>query len=611
MEAQNSTLSLHDAPTYGLPAPDGDAERKTSLLLVYLTDLDEAAEEKFIRFLQPSLQGDDRTLHTWKPSAAVLRYIAYPGPHKDSQANLYAVSTLAYRAGWTSLLVADSLTKRQLDGTAGFGESRLPTLVMISIKPRREPYIHTNDQVRVVAKRTVGWEGENSKLHQMLETTIDPEEVVRPEEMYRNGMVLHDPDRGPFAPDTASLLARESRSNAIHGALSKLPNELVDDILARAGGDDASQTIELPSWIQNDDKHLNIFLLFSTTSEELDSMQSAIQKTVQFLHKEGAGKDGEEQQVKLISWEHCRVESRRQLRNLWDEYQLLLPHYLFARAVYFLLEPVMDTEDIQLGTCNYVMEFPMNISWKPLDEVVKTQNVWGLQGDKRPDADPYSMVRLDHVSNEVMLSPDQPFYSNPTIWWPGRGRLDWVVVFYLTNKLTGEQDKALRASIQEIDESDSDEDKVCCFIPWRSGHEDEPDGTVEDMWEMFFHSLKGSFGIMGESSVPIFCIDQQSGIDNKLTVLFEQSFLPRESDKIAAEELLKDVDVPATRGMLYGRIRASSAHNVHANLSIGNLNLEEILEYQEGDGEPMHVFPRPGWPGHGVLVDSDSDQGDE
>lgn len=614
MEAHTTNHTLHDAPTYGLPTFDGDVQGKTSLLLVHLTDLDETAEVKLAQFLQPALPGENDKLHTWKPSQAVLRYIAYPGPHVDSQTNLYAVAILAYRAGWTRLIVADDLTKRQLNGVTSFGQGRLPTVVMISIDPTHASPTQCADQVRVVAKRTFGWENESAKLHHMLET-IEPEEVVRPDEMYRKGMVLHDSDRRPFTPDTASLLAKENHSNATYGALSKLPSELARDILRRTGIDDTSESIELPPWIRNDDKHMNIFLFYNSTSEEIDNMQSTIQKAVHTLHKEGGGEDGEEMQVKLIAWEYHRMESRRQLWNLWDAYQKLLPDFLFAQAIYFLFEPVKyakDTKDkdIQLGTCYHDMEFPMNISWQPLGKLIKMQHIRGLDVDERLNTESYNTIHLDHESNEVVLSPNQPFYTNPPIWWPEKGRLTWIPIFYLTNKLTDEQDKALRAEIHGRYECDNDVEKVCCFIPWKSGHKDEPDGTVEDMWEMFWHALTNTFGALGDGGSPIFCIDQQSGIDKTLIILDDQHFYPVSSDEAAAEELLKDVEEPNVRGMCYGRLPAISAHNVQVNLSIGNASLEEIMEPNGDGGEPIHVYPRPGWPGHGVLRDIDDEEDD-
>lgn len=604
MEAQPANPPLHDAPTYGLPAVDKHA---SSLLLVYLTDLDEAADTKLTQLLQPALHGETDKLYTWKPSTDVLRFIACPSSHIDSQANLYAVAALAYRAGWTGLVVADNLTKRQLNGTTEFGESRLPTVVMISIKPRQLSPMEGSDQVRVIAKRTIGWKGESAEIHHMLDT-IEPGEVVRPEEMYRKGMVLHDSDRDLFTPDFASLLAKENLSNATHGALAKLPNELLGDILTRAGDDQVSQPIELPSWIQNDEKHLNIFLLFPTMSEELDKIQSTIQKSVQTMYKEGTSKDGEEIQVKLIPWEHHHVKSRRQLRKLWDAYQLISPHYLYSPALYFLLEPVKDAEHIQLGTCYYDMEFPMNISWKPLGKVIKMGHLRGLEVKELPDTKPYDVVHLDHESNEVMLSPNQPFYPNGPISWPGKGRLNWVVVFYLTNKLTDEQDRTLRAKIYDKYENDPDEEKLCCYVTWKTGHKDEPDGTVEDMWEMYWHCLRNNLGVLGDDSTPIFCIDQQSGIDNKLVVLEGHHFYAREEDEAAAEELLKDVERSDIRGMRYGRINAETVHNVHANLSLANMDFEEILD-MDGTGEetPIHIYPRPGWPGHGILRDADEE----
>ncbi|KAK2766080.1 hypothetical protein FQN54_007595 [Arachnomyces sp. PD_36] len=592
MEVEASNPPYRTARTYGLPIFNGGTEGKKPLLLVYLTSLNEAAEEKLTELLRPAINCEDDRLHRWYPSAAVLEYIAYPCAYTDSQARLYAVAILAYRAGWAGLLVADNLTKRQLEGTTKFGESRLPTVVLISIKPNNLSSTRRDDQVRVVAKRTIGWDGESAEIPRMLER-IEPWEVLRAEEMYRRGVVLHDPDRDALTPDTASLLGREELSNATHGALSRLPTELVDDILTRVKGDDDSPSVEPPP-LTFDPENLNIFLLFTTTPEELGNLQSTIQKAVDRLHEEGALGDRPEVQVKLIPWENHQAKSRRQLQKLCDVYQdRLRDDLVYAETYCFLPEPVKETENIQLGVYYDNIDYPLNISLKPLHKLLNLE-IQGMETDASLNAIPCDVEYLDHKNNELFLRPDEPFYASPPIWRYNRLKFTCITVFYLTNKLSDEQDKAIREEMQKPYEFDVDDYMSYCFVPWKSGHKDEPDGTLEDMWEILWNTYK-------EFEPPVFCIDQQSGVDLKLIALAGK-FFPITSASGAAVEALRAIEYSDLRGMYYGRAPAISARNVYANISTGNMDIEETLE-----PEVVHVYPRPDWP-HEVVGDVDSEE---
>lgn len=69
-----------------------------------------------------------------------------------------------------------------------------------------------------------------------------------------------------------------------------------------------------------------------------------------------------------------------------------------------------------------------------------------------------------------------------------------------------------------------------------------------------------------------------------------------------ASELLEGLDVPRLRGFMYNRIPAAEAHGAFVNLGIANMGFDEF-----GDEAQVKKYPRPGWPGHGILKDEDED----
>lgn len=66
----------------------------------------------------------------WVPSNSLLRSLAYQGPHRDSQANLFALAVLAHQYVHSEFIVADELTKRKLepafDPESGYGPESEP-----------------------------------------------------------------------------------------------------------------------------------------------------------------------------------------------------------------------------------------------------------------------------------------------------------------------------------------------------------------------------------------------------------------------------------------------------------------------------------------------------
>ncbi|KAL4945300.1 hypothetical protein BDV06DRAFT_39490 [Aspergillus oleicola] len=103
--------------------------------------------------------------------------------------------------------------------------------------------------------------------------------------------------------------------------------------------------------------------------------------------------------------------------------------------------------------------------------------------------------------------------------------------------------------------------------------------------------------------MPFFLIDQRSALDETVIVCMpDYSWglrgLGLEEEKEKAQELLKDVVGPEIRGFLYGWVKGREAHNAFQNLSIANLDWDELFDDM---GRESSVALRPGWPGHGIL----------
>ncbi|OJJ80106.1 uncharacterized protein ASPGLDRAFT_39395 [Aspergillus glaucus CBS 516.65] len=572
--------SLQLAINHGLPLAGKNAEDTEHLLLVSLTELEDADEASLVQNFQHSLHGKNVDIHSWRPSTEVLQAIAHQGQHRDSQTNLYAMGILAHRAGWTSLIVADELTKRQLKGTCRVGENSSISMVMIAIQSSNTQPGH---EVRVVAKRTTGEDKNNAELMATMQT-FEPQEVNEyNNEMFTNdGLVLHDTDRGVFTGDIAARLEWEECS--IRGSTTEDASWAINH---------GAQPVALPSWVYHDNRHLNIFLMFPTAEDELANIKSTLQSAARKCHQKYGGQD-QEMAIQLIPWEYHYVASRRGLLNLWDGYQQQILANDYSSRIYFLLEPTKDTERVLIGILNYDMLKPAIVSWISLEQVIIKEQRWGLSAKECLDR-PKPHIPESQES-ELMYPPEQPFYVNNPPWLPADDRINWVPVFYLTSNLTKDQDQAVRAELHTTNTFDLEQwDKHCCFVPWKDG---QRDGTLEDMWDIFWdvYTYRRDRATSITPPLPIFFIDQQSGHD--LTVIaVDSDILYTRKSNTAAAEILKNTPARKVRGFFHGRLSGRDAHMAHANLSIANMGFDEFTEANQ--------FPRPGWPGHGILEDDE------
>jgi hypothetical protein len=586
----------------GIP-PKDDTIKGSQHPLVFLTDLDEDQKNQLIQHLQDSAgkTGQSLTLHAWHPSPETLQSIAKPGPRLDSQANIHAAAILAARAGYTGLLVADELTKGQLTGSLRVGEYPTISVVMVSIRPVpssesvsvsvSEPGT-AGDQISILAKRTAGptWprgENEHEIVYEDFLGEMESFELVplhRKESPFADcGLALHDSDQRPFIPDSTAVMSWEK------------------DPVAQG------LTIELPGSVKHlGNDHLNVFLLFRATPEEQQRTESALQEAFETaqrtLHKDNQEKKSQgstkQIQVHAIPWEHHHnTGTRRQLLALWNAYQSLVPLDDVVRDIFLLDAPIHDPTTVKLKVVSSSIYGGTYIAHLTPSHILPLWNTSWSGNWSRPEH--------ETPDTELLYPPDDPFYVSTPPWQPTTCSVNWVSAFYLTNKLTAEQDRAIRAELFKFDPGfdwEGSPPKTACFVPW-TPPEDDPirDGTIEDMWDVFWelYTYKRGRSVPYGTSTPTFFIDQQSAIDKTVVAVYAD-YMFRYKDEELAREVLRDVELPKVKGMVYNRVPASQAHSMFMNVGVANMGFDEF-----GDRKTLGFFPRPGWPGHGVLIDAD------
>lgn len=593
-------------------------EKRESLLVASLAGLDHDDETLLVQTLQNSI-GDTPRVQLWHPPKLGLPQPFYDNKGRwDSKANIYGLAVLAHRDGKSGLLVADRLTKRQLKGGPRPGESPLLSVVMVGIRsPSKPSRTHadyaeseTSQHIRVIAKRHTIQGTDAAAIPSLLDTFelsytfLGGNSIDITTRLCDYGLELHDPDHAVFIPDTAIRTGREEFEQETKTALvdsTPLPAELVASIVSRL--DHRSRTDSGSTGIKSE--NLIIFLTFPTTEEERDLMQSSLQQEVQRCLERRttspAKRKREESHpditVQLILWEQKSHATRRDLEYHWKE-----KHDRSLCPLNYLLAPIKPSRhrlvlgDAQFGSIYHGNDGFVLVARSTLDQMIKTKvnhsngrlgKIAQLQEDLKNGNLP------DSSQVEFLIGPDEPFYYNPPLWEPVNGEgLISIAVFYLTNKLSPDQIRALKTELL-TDNALLDGQKACCFVPWEEGHNSALDGTIDDIWRIFWEMRRGT-----SCQMPIFFIDEQSGIDQTVLMVDTDHYIWQHDDE-RATEILKDVEDPSTKGLLYGRIKGRDAHDGHVNLSMGNLNFDEFLESCGLDQE--HRYSRPGWPGHGIL----------
>lgn len=623
MVNNDPTTAIQPAPGARMPIFKASDE---VLLMIILTELTEEERLELVHYYQKACSGGVE-LKTWTPSKALLRSIARQGSHWDSQANLYALAILAFRSGLefkkgTSFVVADELTKRQLTRCCRPGERDYISLVTVTVRPKTSMIAHPesglnphlvtmpDDEIYVFTDRTT----ELSK--KLLPEVVEPQtteffaEYLKQEKTreisncVQSGRRLHDPDSCMFTVGTAMATGREQYCNTVASVLSasQFSPELVAEVISQS---DYVLPAKMLLWERRQSReHLLVFLLFPTTTSELQRNHAIIQDALNKLAEgEHGGRKG--MSVELIPQHRHQARSRREVLELWEKFRL---HEGDERAgdpvLNVLLGPI---EDPDMGSAQfaavcsehrhatYMIRAPLNsivrIKWK--------EHFYFIQEE---------FERLEIKQVEGVCDPDQPWYFNPPSWRPanddkelrpGREDIGYASVFYLTENFPENRDRQIRKDLMknDLDEdtySDSENDppvpKGVCFVPWDS----KDDATQEDIWNIVwkFYKCEG----LGRMCPSFFCIDQASASDIGTVLLVKPDIFKFGKRLQSQEGYLKGVLGPRLRGFLATRVLTDSAHQHKMDAEDGFQSMADI-----GLNSNVTRFYRPEWPARGVL----------
>lgn len=379
----------------------------------------------------------------------------------------------------------------------------------------------------------------------------------------------------------------------------------------------------LPPWLRfgNDEPTLYIFLSFPSTLKEREKLQTALQEVMrkqypkakkeienQRKENEDDGDNGDnsdsdkikEPAVRLIHWEHDHIASRSDLMRIREACR---PDDFSNRlsSLIFLLEPIKG-DNVTVAQFGTLLNAPTGIIIlrKTLDQVVKEALDSDVRGYEEIEKDLKHHGRVDPSKMEIMQDLDQPFYPNLPPWLPIDETMNGIPLFYLTNKVTKQEHRALQNEIQTLEDSDVDDhpwEKVCCFVPWISDEDGTPTHMWDSLWRMCYNENR-----LYRYDPPALFVDQQSIVDNTVIVADTLYYhLPCASEE--ALKLLEDVPKPSIKGLVYGRIPGRSAHTVYANLSISNMALDDFFDEREDE---IKKFIRSDWP-QGIPEDEEDD----
>ncbi|KAJ5591128.1 hypothetical protein N7450_005100 [Penicillium hetheringtonii] len=565
-------ILLYGALPTGLPTAQVGANQPKSLLLVFLADIKSHDRERLMRHIQPAVRKIE--ILTWYPNQQVLRSVAPQRGYSDSLANLYGLAVIAKRNGHLGFVVADELTKRQVEGQFPLrGEDERISLAMIAIREGEQ-----NGQARIFAKRS----SRNNSLRDDLESFDINQDVDNLENRVYSSMLytdlgfeIHDPDQPAFTPTTLESFGHEETLAATMSTLSRdtpLPPELILDIVSRAE-ESMMEPIKFPPGLefQAGKPTINIILCFEHTQEEREGISALLQSAIdlELLGKNRTSnernrsnadaefKNTPKPSITLIPWGKTCPLSRRDISEIPEAVNAYADTDRYLKMPYLLTKPIdrENASSTEFLSINRTRVGPCNCSHL-------RSFILGMTN--------HSI--LSHILGILSIDERTAF-----------------LYFFLTNKLSDTQVKALYKEIQTMNHID-DEDwgkKVICPVPWKEDEPDAEDGTPEDMWRLYTEVKKNC-------EPPLVFADLQSGEDLKI-IMTENIYIPNPgNDNKNAREVLKGVDDPNYRGFIYGRLPGRDAHIHWINLNIANMNLDESLDDYE-------TYQRPDWPFHHML----------
>lgn len=564
-----------------------------------------------------------RTVTPWDPPNTLLRSLATQGPYRDSQANLYALAVLAHQYGHSEIIVADDLTRRQMNPAIDSRSNVEPPdvrkmkfeVIVVSVFEEdlstdlyvwaRRVAIGNDGRVwqwgerpghegfsiaQMFAESQEEWEvqaiavpGETRLFggHYGRLESFTPSGPKFEDQIWTHyGLGIQDPDCSILTPGAARTLGRTSRlnvqRNTIGKMLPRLPTELVYNIVDLL---DVSTPIQLPIWqTAPSERHLVIFVSFSMTPKQQREIERDIRMQIQFgddtLNESPCRLDSQIT-FELIPWERHGATSRRDFMNLWAEYftsTVMFQKRNHLPPLHILSEPITDTHNlhfIEILGDNKSVALATRTSISRIVEVTRECG----NDPKGRRSELHSHVEVDFREN--LSQPEQPFYRTRFSWQSPttfHTREHWLPIFYLTSQLTADQDSQIRSEIvipepPEYEYGDIESDlKGCGFVAWPK---DKPDGTIRDIWNIVQHVHKES---LWRDDDYFFCIDQKTAIDKKLILVIPDYRKVRHRWRH-----VKNMNLPDLAGFTYTRTSCCRAYYMCLAIHlIGKRNLHHF-----------------------------------
>ncbi|CEJ54496.1 hypothetical protein PMG11_00804 [Penicillium brasilianum] len=561
-----------------------------------------------------------RTVASWEPSSSLLRSLATQGPYRDSQANLYALAVLAHQYGHPEFIVADDLSRRQMNPATDTGSDGEPLnarnlnfeVILVSVFEdevtstdihvwARRVSIQSDGRVRqwgewpvkgdlpmaqMFAESHEAWNWQTvavpNECREFGNSRLTPSGPEFEDQIWmHNGLGIRDPDCSILTPGVARTLGHKSRlidkRNTIGKLLPSLPTELVYDIVDLV---EISVPVRLPIW-QNppSERHLVIFVSFSMTPKQRQEAERDIRIGIQVgdnTPSESPCQPDSQMTFELIPLERHGATSRRDFMNLWAEYftsTVMFQKRDHLPPLHILSEPITDISNLHFIEILGDNKSVALASRTSISRIVEITREYGNNPYQRwfeihvPDD--------DEGSRENLCQPEQPFYRTRFSWQsPSTLHTEdpWLPIFYLTSQLTDDQDLQIRSKIErpeppEDENGDTESDLTGCgFMPWPRG---KCDGTIRDIWNIVQHVHKES---LWRDDDWFFCIDQQTAIDKKFIFV-----VPDRRKVRHRRRRRKHLYLPDLAGFTYSRIPCSRAYSVWLEIQVlGTRSLQPL-----------------------------------
>ncbi|KAJ5724037.1 hypothetical protein N7488_002072 [Penicillium malachiteum] len=605
-----------------------------TILFIFLTDFTNEDENSFMQDIKLRYKRNDHEIKVWKPSRRLLGSLAVQGTHRDSQANIYALATFAYRSGFqlsglpelddvetkpaTTFIVVDELSKRCWTNTHRVGERGSISLVLVQVKSDPDPeeysypyYFTIPDGFRVEVARYNDpslWQDSDSDDYSSNRSPSSKSRLLNSMAEFQHGfhmvkydehdeneyladfwdgnmgswgnedwsMFIYDPDQRPF---TSGCETSCTRNETWRDLSPHLPPELVSRTISFTAADPSTDQILWEERQSN--RHMHMFLMFPTTEDELCKISSILHELLR------QQPDDSPKAVELISLHRHQMRSRRDIFTFWEAYRQQEPdERLHSPFMNLMLHPITekDATSSHFAVVRDLRSMPLAIMKINFREMClpqeKKRNYSGLKWTPYP---------VDKV--ELLHHPDQPCYEVCPPWRGARSSdrwSRWISVFYLTKRFTKKEDSHLRNLIEELrdeeealwfPEGTSIENhksmKRVCYVPW----EHEEDGDMTDMWKILLKVYK--YQGLGTKCQRLFFIDRESFDDHRL-IIVEANFYLAGRQVQSRSNLLQGLKAPLLAGFRHCRIRAMHACMKLHGLSNRNLIFEDLEEFDAG-----------------------------